>query len=303
MTSRPRQWFDYCLLCSLLRLARPMPRTLLLALGRGLGSSTWRVFRFRRQVVRENLGHAFADLDARQRDALALAFYRSLGMTLMEFLVFPRLRRRDFLDLVEMEGIRHLHAAAALGKGALIVTGHMGNWEMLGARAAASGYQVTAAAKTQSNARVDRMQNGIRRRAGVDILKTDSGVKAMLKALRQGRMVALVADQDAGSEGYFTPFLGRPASFFKGPALFAYRTGVPMLTVFIHRLDDRRHRVVIEPAVQVDPTWDEDQAVAALTTHFAARLEAAVRRNPEQYFWVHRRWKTQPPDEAPGSPD
>ena len=125
MTSRPRQWFDYCLLCSLLRLARPMPRTLLLALGRGLGSSTWRVFRFRRQVVRENLGHAFADLDARQRDALALAFYRSLGMTLMEFLVFPRLRRRDFLDLVEMEGIRHLHAAAALGKCALIVTGHM----------------------------------------------------------------------------------------------------------------------------------------------------------------------------------
>jgi len=296
MTSRPRQWFDFLLLYGLFLLARPLPRRFLLAVGRGLGSLTWHVFGYRREVVLDNLRHAFgSEQDEAGLQRLALRFYRNLGMTLMEFLVFPRLRRRDFLELVEVEGARHIQAVAREGRGGLFVTGHYGNWELLAARAAAAGFKVTAAAKTQSNPMVDRIQNDIRRRAGVGILRTDSGVKAMLKAIRRGEMIALVADQDAGSEGFFVDFLGRPASFFKGPALFAYRTGVPLVTVFIQRLPDLRHRIVFEPPVRVDPSWDEETAVRELTRHHAARLEAAVRRAPEQYFWVHRRWKTQPP--------
>ncbi len=296
MTSRSRQWFDFLLLYGLLLLARPLPRRFLLAVGRWLGWLTWHVFRYRRTVVLENLQHAFGnEMDARRLRKLALDFYRHLGMTLMEFLVFPRLRRRDFLELVEVEGDRHLQAVVRQGRGALFVTGHLGNWELLAARAAASGFKVTAAAKTQSNARVDRIQNDIRHRAGVGILRTDSGVRGMLKALRGGGILALVADQDAGREGCFVDFLGRPASFFKGPALLAYRTGVPLVTVFIQRLPGGRHRVVFEPPVVADPGWDEATAVRELTAHHAARLEAAVRRAPEQYFWVHRRWKTRPP--------
>ncbi len=294
MTSRPRQWFDFLLLYGLFILARPLPRRALLWWGRMLGELTWRVIGYRKEVVRENLRHAFAELDPAARDHLARSFYRHLGMTLMEFLVFPRLARRDFLSLVDVRGDRHIHEAARAGRGALFVTGHLGNWEMLAARAAASGYRVTAAAKRQSNARVDSVQNRIRRRAGVGILKTDSGVRAMLQALRRGGLIALVADQDAGRDGVFTPFLGREASFFKGPALLAWRTGAPLIPVFIHRLDDHRHEVVFEPPVTIDPDWDEQTAVRELTAHFAARLEAAVRRHPEQYFWVHRRWKTRP---------
>ncbi len=296
MTSRSRKWFDFLLLYSLFILVRPLPRKLLLAVGRGLGTFAWRVIRFRRSIVLDNLEHAFgAERDESQLADLAQAFFRNLGMTLMEFLVFPRLKRNDFLELVEIEGSQHFQKVAREGRGCLFVTGHFGNWELMAARAAAAGFKVTAAVKTQSNAQVDRIQNEIRRRAGVGILRTDSGVRAMLKALRRGEMIALVADQDAGSEGYFTEFMGRQASFFKGPALFAYRARVPMLTVFIYRLPNGKHRLVIEPPAYVDPEWDESTAVAQLTRHHVRQLEAAVRKSPEQYFWVHRRWKTKAP--------
>ncbi len=296
MTSRTRQRFDFLMLYGLFLVARPLPRRWLLALGRGLGTLTWRVIRYRRDVVLDNLRHAFgAEYNDDRLHDLAHSFYRHLGMTLMEFLVFPRLKRKDFLDLVEVQGAEHAQAMARSGRGGLFVTGHLGNWEMLAARGAAAGFKVTAAVKTQSNPQVDRIQNDIRRRAGVGILRTDSGVKSMLKALRRGEMIALVADQDAGGDGYFTEFLGRPASFFKGPALFAVRAQVPLVTVFINRLPDGRHRVVFESPTTVDPSWDEETAVAELTRHYANQLEAAVRRAPEQYFWIHRRWKTTKP--------
>ncbi len=296
MTSRPRKLFDFLLLYTLFVVVRPLPQSWLLALGRGLGTFTWRVVHYRRAIVLDNLRHAFGhEYDEDQLAELAHTFFKNLGMTLMEFLAFPRFRRQDFLEMVEVEGSRYLHQAVSEGRGCLFITGHFGNWELMAARVAAAGFKVTVAVKTQSNAHVDRIQNEIRQKVGIGILRTDSGVRAMLKALRQGRMLAMVADQDAGADGFFTEFLGRPASFFKGPALFAYRARVPLLTVFIYRLADGRHRVVIEPPAKLDPQWDEDTAVAHLTQHHARRLEAAIRRSPANYFWVHRRWKTKPP--------
>ncbi|MBU2500337.1 lysophospholipid acyltransferase family protein [bacterium] len=302
MASRPRQWLDFALLYLLFILVRPFPWTWLQAWGRGIGSLVWRVFRYRRGVVLANLEQAFPDLDRPGRERLAEEFFRNLGMTLMEFLAFPRLKREDFVRLVDIHGLEHVDALVEAGGGALFVTGHFGNWELMAARSAAAGYRVTAAAKTQSNSRVDRIQNDIRRKAGVGVLRTDSGVRGMLRALRDGQMVALVADQDAGGDGYFTRFLNREASVFRGPAFFSWRTGVPVVTVFIFRLPDGRHRVEVEEPVYPDPAWDEATAVAKLTEHHVRRLEAAVRRAPELYFWTHRRWKTRPPAEAAGPP-
>ena len=177
----------------------------------------------------------------------------------------------------------------------MFVSGHFGNWELVGAKFSAEGFKVSAAVKTQSNSRVDRVQNEIRRGVGIGILRTDSSVKEMMQALRRGEMIALVADQDAGKEGHFADFMGREASVFKGPAYFAWRLKVPLLTVFIYRQPGGKHLVVVDPPVMPDPEWDEETAVARLTELHVQRLEKAVRRAPEQYFWVHRRWKTRPP--------
>jgi len=299
MTSRPRQWLDYFLLRVLYMVALPLPRVALLAVGRCLGDFVWYVVRYRRQVVLAHITDSFVgEKSAREIRLIAHAFYRNLGMTLMEFLSFPRLNRERVLALVELEGVEHLEALQRAGRGGLIVSGHYGNWELLGAVVAAVGGKINCLVKTQSNARVDRLQNEIRSRVGVGAIRADSGIRDMVRALRRNEFIGLIGDQDAGGDGLFTEFLGRPASVFKGTAYFAWKLKVPVITVFVRRLPDGRHRVCFEASFSADPAWDEETAVRRLTEIHVQRLAAAVRMAPEQYFWLHRRWKTRPPEEV-----
>ena len=299
MTSRPRQLLDYSLLYLLFLLARPLPRGFLLAAGRGLGTFVWKVVGFRRKVVLDNLRHAFGgEMDEQELRELAHAFYRNLGMTLMEFLAFPGLKKDDFIDLVEIRNKEHYTRLVDEGGGALLVSGHFGNWEMMGARVAAEGQKVSFIVKEQTNSRVDRIQNDIRHRAGIGTIRAGgSSIREMIRALRRGELIGLVGDQDAGPEGYFTEFLGRSASVFRGTAYFAWKLKVPIITGFIFRQADGRHIMEVDPPFGADPDWDEETAVARLTEIHVARLEAAIRKAPEQYFWLHRRWKTRPPGE------
>lgn len=299
MASRPRQLLDYSLLYLLFLLARPLPRGFLLAVGRGLGNFVWRVVRFRRDIVLDNLRHAFGqEKDERQLKELAHAFYRNLGMTLMEFLSFPRLKKADILELVHWEGEEYFSEVVARDKGAFLVSGHFGNWELLGARVAAEGQPVSFIVKEQSNARVDRIQNDIRHRIGIGTIRSGgTSIREMIKALRRKEMIGLVGDQDAGPDGYFTEFLGRQASVFRGTAYFAWKFKVPILTGFIFRQPDGRHVMEVDVPFGPEPGEDEETAVARLSEIHTARLEAAIRKAPEQYFWLHRRWKTRPPTE------
>lgn len=301
MTSRPRQWLDYGLLYLLFLLARPLPRGFLLAAGRGIGSLVWNVIGYRREIVLDNMRHAFGnEMSEKEIRDLARRFYRNLGMTLMEFLAFPRLGPEDFRALVEIRGRENFEKTVAEGNGALLVSGHFGNWEMMGARIAAEGQKVAFIVKEQTNSRVDRIQNDIRHKAGIGTIRSGGvAIKEMVRALRRRELIGLVGDQDAGGDGYFTEFLGRQASVFRGTAYFAWKLKVPIVTGFIFRQSDGRHVVEIDPPFAADPAWDEETAVARLTELHTRRLEAAIRKAPEQYFWLHRRWKTRPPAHLP----
>ncbi len=300
MASPARQRLDYALLYTLFLVARPLPRSWLLALGRALGSFVWRVVGFRREVVLDNLRHAFGQERSEQElRALAAAFYRNLGMTLMEFVAMPRLKPADVVDLVAIEGAEHIEAVARLGRGGVLVSGHFGNWELLGARVAAEGRPVNFIIKTQHNERVDRLQNEIRRGVGIGTIRAGASIKEMILALRRQEWIGLLADQDAGADGVFCEFLGRQASVFRGAAYLAWKLNCPLITGFIFRQPDGRHLVQADPPIEPDRNLPEDEAVRLLTEIHVRRLEAAVRRAPEQYFWVHRRWKTRPPEEKP----
>ena len=299
MTSPARQRLDFALLYALYVLARPLPRRWLLALGGALGTFVWRVVGFRRAVVLDNLRHAFGhERGEPQLRALAAAFYRNLGMTLMEFLALPRLSAADIVGLVDIEGAEYLESIRRLGRGGLLVSGHFGNWELLGARIAAEGQPVNFIVKTQHNERVDRMQNRIRRRIGIGTIRAGASIREMIRALRRQEWIGLLADQDAGADGVFCEFLGRQASVFRGAAYLAWKLDCPLLTGFIYRGADGRHLVRIDPPVEPDRSLTEEEAVRRLTEVHVRRLEAAVRRAPEQYFWVHRRWKTRPQGET-----
>jgi KDO2-lipid IV(A) lauroyltransferase len=247
-------------------------------------------------VVLKNLRAAFGtELDDEQVSGLARRFYENLGVTLMEFFILPVLGREQILQRVSLEGREHLDACLQQGRGALLTSGHFGNWELLGAALAALGYPICYLIKSQSNPYVDRMQNEIRRRAGIGVIRQGASVRQLVYALRRREFVGILADQDGGNQGLFVDFLGRPASVFRGPATFAHRTGCPIVPTAIVRQADDRHRIIITPPIAVDSQWDEQTAVQILTQAFTDRLAAFVRQHPEQYFWVHRRWKTQPP--------
>jgi len=293
-----KHWLEFGLFYSLFLLARPIPRSWLLAAGRGLGTFAWRVVGFRRQVIRDNLAHAFPDEDFAWREKVALGFYRNLGMTVMEFMASPWRKQDDVLNLVRLKGEEHMHAVLAMNKGALMLSGHFGNFEILPHRLTAEGVAFSGIVKSQSNPHVDRFQNDLRRKSGMGVIYTGGAFPAILSELKAGRFVGLLSDQDAGSKGYFTEFLGREASVFRGSALLAWKSGCPLITGHLYRQPDYTHVLEIDPPIMPDPDWDEETAIRILTENHVAHLEAAVRKAPEMYYWVHRRWKTRPPGEA-----
>lgn len=271
---------------------RRAPWRTTLGWGVSLGE-TARAFGVRRRVAEQNLALAFPDRGVEERAAILDAHYHELGRVLVEYARLSDLVHAPPGEVVErVEGMEHLEAVRAGGRGALLLTGHFGNFELLGAWLGRM-HPVDFVVQPMSNPGVDEMLARERERAGVGQIPIGGGVRGVLQSLAANRWVALVADQDARRHGVFVPFFGRPASTPVGPARIALRTGAPIVMGFAERLIDGRHRLrVLPPLVASDPTAPD--AVRALTALHTAELERQVRARPEMWFWLHRRWKTSP---------
>ncbi|MCP4293024.1 MAG: lysophospholipid acyltransferase family protein [bacterium] len=295
MAHKLKHHLEYGAFQALFQFTRLLPRRALLAAGRGIGSFVWKVAGFRKNVIVDNLTHAFGhEKDDAWIQNTAHQFYRNLGMTLMEFLASGNRSSEDLRKDIKVEGMANVQEVLDLNKGALFMSGHFGNFEILLPRAALEGLVVNGVVKPQSNKLIEKFQDNLRQREGVGIIKTGGSFPAIQKSLKNGEFVAMLGDQDAGPKGQFVEFLGRPASVTRGPATLAVNAGVPILMVFLYRQPDFSHVLKIEPMLKVDPQWDEKEAVRRLTEMHTAKLEEAVRNNPQMYYWVHRRWKTRP---------
>lgn len=292
---RFRQTLEVMGLRLLALLFRSLPRKLSLKIGEILGGLIYSIG-IRVEVARDNLTRAFPELDSTQINRIARACYRHFGALMAEFARLPLLRREIVFDLVEMEGLDVLDEALKKGKGGIVVSGHFGNWELMGAAAAVMGYPVSYVVTGQQNEQVEELMDQLRRSAGIQIIKRRQATKGILKALQENRLIAVLSDQDAHEAGAFVPFFGRLASTPRGAAIFALRTGADLIFVQSHRRGADRLKVVYERISFKDLPNDQDEAVLGLTRRFTARLEQAVSRHPEQWFWMHRRWKTPPPD-------
>ncbi len=295
MSIKFKHRLEYGLFQFFFQLTKLLPRKVLLKLGRGIGTFAWNKLKFRRQVIIDNLTHAFGtEKDEAWVLETAHDFYRNLGMTMMEFLAAGHRSSQDLLDNVVIEGREHVEELEARGKGAMMISGHFGNFELLLPRAATEGMTVFGIAKPQSNKLIEKFQNDIRTREGVEIILTGGSFQRTLNALKGGGLVGLLGDQDAGRKGQFVEFMGRPASVSRGPATLAVKAGCPILMAFLYRQPDNSHLLKIEPIIEIDPAWDEETAIRRLTEIHTAKLEEAVRRAPAMYYWVHRRWKSSP---------
>ncbi|MBN1826295.1 MAG: lysophospholipid acyltransferase family protein [Candidatus Eisenbacteria bacterium] len=267
------------------------------AIGAALGAFAWRFVRIRRRVARENLARAFPDLPAREIERIGLAAYRNLGRTFFEFARFGSATQEEVRRIVRFERTDLLDDALAEGRGAILSTGHFGNFDLFGAAVAAAGYPIDVLVQRQSNRAVDERVSRWRARMGARVIVRGPGSRALLRSLRQNRFVAIVADQDARESGVFVDFLGTPASTPRGPAVLAHRTGAPILFGTLKRLPGGTHLARFEGPIRADRERGEEEEVRRITALLAEKLGDAIRDAPEQYFWPHRRWKTPPPQE------
>lgn len=273
-----------------------LPESLAFGLGELLGWFTGVVLRIRRDVVDENLVRAFPDRPEAWRDRVAVASYRHLLRESVATLRHSRLPADRIRSMCRIENLDELRRDLDRGKGAIIVSAHLGNWEMGSASGAAYGVPIDAVMHRQRNRRFDRDLRETRGRLGMGIIIRDVAPRQVLRSLRANRVVALVADQNVSRSGIFVDFFGVPASTARGPAVFAIRTGAPLWYAFAVRTDgeDVRYRVELR-RLEVPLGEGGEEDVRRITQALNHALEEGIRAYPEQYFWQHRRWKTRPP--------
>ena len=277
-------------------LAAHLPMRLGLWLGRRLGDLLWIALPRRRAVTLENLARAFGDERAPDEiHRLGRRSFEHLGMNVVEGCVFFFRPPSVLLSRVDLGAPDHVKAAAALGKGILGLTAHYGNWELLAASHELSVFPLSVVVRPLDNPMMDRVVERFRRRSGVELIGKRRALPEILEALRRGRIVGILLDQNASrAEGVFAPFFGIPASTSKAMALIALRTRAPVVPIFIRRVEGGRHRVEAGPAIA--PPADGD--VAGYTAAFNHSIETVIRQAPEQWFWMHNRWKTRPESET-----
>lgn len=272
-----------------------LPAGLARELGALLGGFAFSVLRVRRGVAMRQISRALGpELTGRETERTARDAYRNFGRMTFEYARFPRLTRRKIEATVRVTGAEHLTAALAGGKGAILVAAHFGNWE-LAAVLATMGYPVSFLVGEQHNTLVDGLMNRLRQRLGVETIPLTGSLRGVFRALRANRIVAMLSDQDAGKGGIFVDFFGRPASTPYGPGRFAVATGAPLIPGVAVRHPGGRHELVISPPVLPAPAGTPpEEAARVLTQAYTSVFEGFIRRRPDHYFWMHRRWKTRP---------
>lgn len=278
-----------------------MPLPLALWLGRRVGDLIYAALPRRRRIALANLACAYPEMPLGDRRRLARRASQHLGMTLVEL---PRLMATPLdatLARIRLEGVEHLHAAMTAHGRALMLTAHLGNWEILCAAHRLTDYGLSVVVRPLDAPWLDAVAARLRRRTGVEVIDKRGALRAVLDALRRGRLVGILMDQNAARrEGVFVDFFGRPASTSRSIALLAVRTGAPVVPIFAYRNADGSHRVVIHPPLPPPTSNDPEAAVVELTARCAAEIERAIRESPEQWLWSHDRWRTRPSgEEAP----
>lgn len=267
------------------------------AFGARVGKLAYRPLGIRRDVAERQIAAAFPDFSAERVSEVARLSFESLGRTSIETAVLPGTPREELIRRFELvEGWDLLEEARAEGKGVIIVTGHLGNWEYGGAYVAARGMPFDAVTRGMANPLFDAYIRRTRAQIGFEVIHDAEAVRRTPRALKEGRVIAMVCDQDGlNLASTFVPFFGRPAKTPRGPAVFALRLGVPLIFAASVRRPSGNYALLLT-RLPVTITGDRDADIDNIVLAYTQRLEAYVREYPEQYFWQHRRWRRQPAD-------
>jgi KDO2-lipid IV(A) lauroyltransferase len=285
-----------------LAVARPLGR-----LPRGLarwlsGVLAWSVYRLHgrlRRVGERNLELAFPELSCKAHDLILRGVFRHLGWQLVEFCRMSRYTAENTRDWMRTEGLDHYLAAKARGKGVLIVTGHLGAWEISGFYHSLMGHTMSVVIRPLDNQRLDEFVNANRCLHGNRVLSKDDFGRGLLTAMRQGETVAILMDTNmTPPQGEFVEFFAQQACTGTGVAHIALKTGAAVLPGFmLWEKAERRYVLHFGPELVLARTGDKEADIVAATQQCTSAIEAWIRRYPDQWLWIHRRWKTRPAGE------
>ncbi len=279
-------------------LTAALPETAVARAGESTASLAYRCLRSEAGRTRRNLAAAFPEMASDAVDALARACFRHLGAALTDVLRFDALTPSNIGDHVDVRGLERVHAALENGHGCVIATAHYGNWEMFGAALSLSGLAVNPIVRELRSDPLDRWIDGRRRLVGMKPASRQRSLRRAVEALKGNEVVVMLPDVDTSVRGVFVDFFGRPAYTAVGPALLSARYGAPLLSGFLTRQSHGRHLLELHEPVAGSGVPCSDDALAATMATVTTRIEAQIRRHPEQWIWMHRRWRTQPGDAA-----
>jgi len=296
---RPRrEWLGYVALRAAVGILGRVPLGLALRLGEFAALLAYLIDVPHRRVGMQNLALAFPDRSSRQRRRILRRSFLNLGRMAAELAHLPRLSPERLREMVRFEDEEWWREAVTWERstGILVLSGHFGNWELFVFAHGMRGHPVHMVHRALTNRRIDGWLNELRARAGTRMIRKSAGAGGVLHALRERALLVLPIDQNSTRGlGVFVDFFGVPASTNAGMARIALRTDAPIVPAFIVREGRRaRHRVHVLPILQAEHTGDPDEDVRRNTQRFTAVFEEMVRRYPDHWLWMHKRWKTRP---------
>jgi KDO2-lipid IV(A) lauroyltransferase len=294
-----RTALEYAAARTVLTGLRWLPRPLAVATGRGLGRIAYRVGGRLGRTGSRNLELAFPHMSEEDRARILRGCFLNLGRLLGEVSHFPRATPESLREIIECEGLEHLEAARARGRGVIMFTGHLGAWELSSFALSALGYPLSFLVRRIDNPLVEQLIDKARTRFGNRSIDKRAAARPMLRTLHAGGTLGILVDLNTQPhEGIFVDFFGIPASTTLGLASMALRTNAAVLPIFVP-WDEERQRFLmrIEPPLEITRTGDEREDARQLTALFTSVIEKYVRRYPEQWLWIHKRWNTRPEGE------
>jgi KDO2-lipid IV(A) lauroyltransferase len=296
-----RERLEYALIWPFIKGIGLLPRPVARAIGITLGLTVYALHGRLRRVGLRNLALAFPEMPETERRRLLRGEFISLGRQLAEVCLFPRYTRENVSRTIVYDGFENFERAYARGKGVLFLTGHIGAWELSAFAHSLNRHPLSIVMRSLDNPYIDRLLQGYRTMHGNRTVDKDDFVRGLLGAMRAGETVGILMDTNmTPPQGVFVDFFGIPACTASGLARIALRTDaavVPGFTVWDTK--QRKYILRFEPAIELIRTADNESDIIANTAKFTKAIEEIIRRYPDQWLWVHRRWKTRPPGEPP----
>ncbi|MCI0390888.1 MAG: lysophospholipid acyltransferase family protein [Acidobacteria bacterium] len=295
-----RTYIEYAVAWLILKSIGMLSRPFALKTGQAVGALAHLVLPHLRRNAEINLRLAFPELDEQERERIKRGVFRNLGRLLGEISQFPSFNRNNISSIVTYEGLENYLSAKAQGRGVILLTGHIGAWELSVYAHSIYGHPMSFLARRVDNPLVERLAESYRARYGNRSIDKKNSVRGVLKTLKSGGVVGILADLNASrEEGVFCDFFGVQACTTAGVATLALRTGAVVLPGYLVWDDEAQiHQLHFENPIETINTGNQREDVIVNTECYTKVLESIIRRYPDQWLWIHRRWRTRPQGEA-----